>query len=291
MDSRSNEDVSMPRHDSTSRTVLFRFVGRFVFAQPRRPDGTLTVLAVDIGYARDIAAGRHRVAMTAPWGCIHSLGSCGPDLMVMSSASVEPSQDTPERIEQALWFLDGHTVTVGGRNDFRWGGHSATLIAFDRLVPGNAGITPAVTQKPGGPTSAIIRLACGEGIARQMKNELLNLVPLSLANDTSGGETFRLADVVEVSVSTGPSPFVFTICSNQAPAPGSIAVLTQPHVPTVVTISNLCARSSFENFDSEFAALYEVLETPPITRDRLVPKRVEDLNGRIDCHSPVAGSY
>jgi hypothetical protein len=59
----------------------------------------------------------------------------------------------------------------------------------------------------------------------------------------------------------------------------------------VITISNLCTHSLFENFDAEFAALYEVLKSPEATCERKVPKQVADLNGKIDCHAAVYGTY
>jgi hypothetical protein len=275
--------------NAADRTVLFRFLGRFVFAEPSRPDGTLSAIAVDVSYCRDVNAGCHKVVMSVPWGKVSSLGSTPPDEMFVSSASADPARDQLERIQQGVWDLEGRVLTVPGADTFSWQDKSS-LVTFDRLAPGTP-ISSSAATSIGGPTAAIVRVRGGVGLARQMRSELLNLVPLKLANQSSNDPPERLADVVEIAVTTTPDPFVIEMASDGLGSPGAVIVTTEPGRPTVVTFSNLCTRTSFEDFDAELAALYEVLEQPPPTRERLVPRRVDTLNGRIDCHTPIAGSF
>jgi len=276
------------------RTILFRFVGRFVFAQPKEDDGTLSVLAVNMQHARDVQSANHRVTMAISSGCVDPLGSCRPDLKCISAASVEPECDTMGRIEQLLCFLDGHEVRVSPyAHRFEWpSSEKGSILTFDELTDHrDSNIDPTYANNVAGPTAALIRF--GDGVARsvQKKSESLETVRLRLAAQAASGYGKQRPDMVEIRLDVGPGPYAFSISGGAGGRHGLIRVLTEPYISTVITISNLCTHSSFENFDAEFAALYEVLRAPQAACERKVPKQVADLNAKIDCHASVHGTY
>jgi hypothetical protein len=272
-------------------SIVFRFVGRFVFAQDPANPGSLSALAINTEHCRDVSTPSHCVSMSIPCGRIHPLASRPPDFRFLSSASTTPQEDEMGLIEQGIWHLDDHVAHINGKTPFQWGDHHL-IPEFEALVPsGNKKIATSAAKTLGGPTAAIIQLRCGTGVARQMVQQSVELVKLQDAIEPVKATAVTLADVVEVTVVTTGDPFFIRLCPGKSTAAGSVAVLTEDDRPTLVTFSNICTGSTFENFDKEFATLYEVLEEPPRTGDRLVPRRVNALNGRIDCHSPILGEF
>lgn len=284
---------------SLDRTIRFRFVGRFVFAQKgndKSPE--LKVLAIDPTFCRDVPSECHRVALTAPWDCVNPLGSCLPDLRLFSSSTVDPRNDRPGRLEQGVWFLDGCNIRIapapGGQPDFSWSDKDE-LLTFEALVNRKtASIDQRFTENVEGPTAAIFQVSTGSGRQNEAPevSEKIVLAHLHTANQACADDEARKAcDFVDVVLTKlKPDPYVISITSKDARR-RCISFLTQPNTETVVSISNLCPKTSFETFDAEFASLYEVLAKPPETRMRRVPKAVPDLNGKIDCHSPVYGNF
>ena len=137
------------------------------------------------------------MAMTAPWG--NSTRSAHPARShVCLPASVDPVNDSPDRIQQALWNIDGHEVTVPA------GGHRlrSTRRRWSRSIVWPAGFVHinerrhSARRTDGGHHPDCM----GTGVARQLRSELLHLVPMKIANQSSNGPPERLADVVEVAV-------------------------------------------------------------------------------------------
>jgi hypothetical protein len=134
------------------------------------------------------------------------------------------------------------------------------------------------------PIKSVVHLQSGVAALQQMTREFFEWVTVKGQNSGAIGDKVRLADFVDVTLTSEvPTPLVLQARHRAGGPTTSIALKVLPDSPTIVTFTNLCSRP-FEPIDQEFAALYETLEKPTLTRDRLIPRAVSPrLGGDFDC--------
>ncbi len=271
---------------------VLRFSGRFVFVeQPSDAGPVVQALAVDMTFNRDVASAPHRVLMSAPRAMVDDLGTRPPDLALMPSPNAAIDQTNHERLEQVVWELGGLDLEVdrGGGEPFRW--HDRSMLFDMRAALGSAARLRDDMLGPGpasGPASASVRMVTGLGDARQIADQTSDFVRLNAPLGEPVLSGLKLADYVDVRlvVPEDDPSIVIRIRRRGTPDPASAIVLqADPDIPTVISFSNLCARTSASSCDTEFAALYEIFDGPDLVRTRLVPRLRETLTGKTDCYS------
>jgi hypothetical protein len=289
-------------------TFTLRFYGRFVFAEPYRGDaslGMVHVLPTNPQFNQEVGAEKHQFVVAAPRTRVVPLGTRRADMIMM--AAMPPTQS-----EHAIWDLTDCELVIGSANTFQWAGakdrHQSPFVkdaATDEMVSvanlreltNNAGsFSDSLLNATGtaGVTTATIRLHEGTATPRQMAPENFEFVPVKDPNAVAPAiGVRRLADFVDVDFNMPPEKplLVMQIRSRSGGPVTAIAVNALPALTTIVTFTNLCSRP-YEPIDQEFAAHYEVLENPPLTRDRLIPRAVAPrLGGDFDCTKAAYISY
>lgn len=270
---------------------VLRFYGRFVFVERTAANGpALHALAVDMAFNRDVPSAPHRVLMAAPRAVVDELGTRPPDFTMLPSPAGVLEKTNQERLEQAVWELAGLDAVLDPAGDaFRWQGDHALLFDMRDALGSDARLRDDVF--PGGrtgPVTASLQLSSGAAVAGQIVEQTSDFVRFAMPLGEPVLRDRRLADYVDIRISTPEPSLVFRVRQRGAPdATGAIVVQADPDIPTVVTFTNLCARVSASPHDAEFAALYEVFDAPDLVRNRLVPRVQPTLTGKVDCYSPV----
>jgi hypothetical protein len=270
---------------------VLRFHGRFVFVE-RTVAGApaLHALAVDMTFNRDVPSAAHRVLMAAPRAVVDELGTRPPDFTMLPSPAGALEATNPERLEQVVWELAGLDAALDPAGDpFGWKDDHALLFDMREALGDGARLRDDVL--PGGrtgPVTASLQLSSGAAAAGQIVEQTSDFVRFALPLGEPVLRDRRLADYVDIRISTSEPSLVFRVRQRGAPgATGAIVVQADPDIPTVVTFTNLCARVSASPHDAEFAALYELFDAPDLVRNRLVPRVQPTLTGKVDCYSPV----
>jgi hypothetical protein len=271
--------------------ITLRFFGRFVFVQPRKadPSSPLDVLAVNMQQNRDIRASKHTLVMTAPREMAVAVGAHPADLMVMIPGAASLAQ-----CEHALWFLDGYNVTCENGERFDWPKNHDELIELAALNDGDGKVSTRAFAANSPLVSSIIRVTGGTVTVSQVNDETLDFVRLKAPREVIKGG-FRLADVIEITmkVPSKSQHVMFRLTPRDgAHAVSTVIITGNDDAPTFVTFSHLCSggRPGGE-VDEEFAALYEVLERPPLTRERLIPRLRPTLGTRNDCYKSASATF
>ena len=288
-------------------TFTLRFYGRFIFAEPHKGDhslGMVHVLPINPQFNQEIGAEKHQFAVAAPRRRLVPLGTRRADMIMM--AAMQPTES-----EHAIWNLADHEIVIGSANTFQWSSPKERRQSpFVQDVAHNGVVTIAnlseLTGEEGrfgeaflnsrgtdGVVTAAIRLHEGTATLRQMAPEVFEFVQVKGPNATDPiGEPRRLADFVDVVLNMPDDrPLLVMQIRHRDGGPlTAIALNALPGLTTLVTFTNLCARP-YEPIDQEFAALYEILENPPLTRDRLIPRAAPRLGGDFDCTKSAYISY
>jgi hypothetical protein len=288
-------------------TFTLRFYGRFVFAEPYDGDksqGMIHVLATNLQFNQEVGADKHQFVVSAPRTRLVPLGTRRADLIMM--AAMPPTQ-----AEHCVWNLADHEIEIGTANTFRWSGakdpHQSpfvkdasgddvvTVANLRALTDNNGRLSQALLSGTGtdGVVTAAIRLHEGTATPRQMAPENFEFVAIKESQDTTPKpDRHRLADFVDVDFNIPLEDALLMKIRHRSGGPvTSIALNALEDLTTVVTFTNLCSRP-YDPVDLEFAAHYEVLENPPLTRDRQIPRAVAPrLGGDFDCIKSAYISY
>ena len=271
------------------RTVVLRFLGRFVCAEQHRggiPAGVLDVLATDMQFNPEIRSGRHQFALSIPRASVVQPGSRPPDLMI-------GSQDEPDLAEHGIWLLHNHDVMLTGEKTFRWATRrDPTLIDLAVLSP-EAKLDPAAVYARGAVIGRV-HLPLGTGAAQQIiPGKTVKFVRLSEQGIDRGDDPLPIADLVVVTIDLADDATSLAVfMKSRAGGPtGAVVVKVVNDEPTILTFTNLCPLPHSE-VDEEFAGLYDVLQNPPLTVVRLVPKeQVPRLGHLDDCYNQAYIAY
>lgn len=265
--------------------VTLRFMGRFVYAEKHKaakPAGALDVLAVNMLYNPEVRAGRHQFALSVARTAVLQPGSLPPDLMVAS-------QEEADLAEYGVWLLPDHDVTFEGAGTFAWSQRTNPLLVdLSQLAPGAALDQAALVAR--GSVAARVHIPAGTGESKQaVLGRSADFVALSDQNpQTPRIPAAPLADLVTVELSTD-NDFMPVLVRSRAGGPLAAIMLKSAEEPTL-TFTNLCPLPH-GNVDEEFAALYEVLQNPPLSFNRLVPRETATLGHLDDCYKGAYIAY
>lgn len=290
-----------------------RFVGRFVFAQPKTAQGAelpfVDALALNMEFNPDVKGAPHQFMMSASGEHVEPGKDRRPHDMIVA-ASTGDERD----IEQFIWNLRGMDVSfeVQQGSPFTWSDRvklGRLDILLDILNQASTLQKPLLTAPDKtGLVVGSVHVDVGSGTAERLIDGRVNFVtietpdvPADLSklpgsvprddNEDGTPEEFPLADLVTVNL-TLPQDAKLTIhlTPRGDGTPGKV-VLTENGRPTVVTFSNLCTQLNTQ-VDEEYAGLYEVFQAKPKARARLVPKRATQLGGGTeDCYSAGSVDY
>jgi hypothetical protein len=274
-------------------SVLVRFFGRFVFAEPLKagqPTGELNVLAVNMEHNTDVNSDSHDFLMTSARARVAVPGSRRPDLNVMSTAG-----STDRDAELAVWNLRDYEVVIAGSRNFSWADRSK--LADLATLTGNTARFNTDNLRTAGlfsPVHAQVRFATGRGTALQM-DPAQTVSFVQVDRTPSGIKDVAVADVVEVAITLPKDEKMMTFhLRNRSGGPASSIVVAgdEDAAPTVVNFSNLCRSGhGHRTFDDEFANFYEVLQNPGVLRHRLIPARTATEGLEFDCFFPSYIQY
>jgi hypothetical protein len=287
-------------------TMVLRFYGRFVFAQPHKggkPLKRVNILAVDPTFNPDVRGDEHRFLMTAPRRAVSTDGTRPADFVAMSSQRAD-------RAEYLGWDFSGSDVIVAPANEFELREDDAAVLLSLNDLTGNSGKLLPIQRHSEGSTPAVtgvVRL--GGGVATPRAIEKKSASTFVTFADRFNEVRFKNrsaekppADYVEVVVQVTKNLEISLARTRQDPV--SSIVIDPDYriktdegeevIKTIVSFSNLCGASRSDD-DAEFASLYDVLTDPPPVRDRFIPRHERAGAGtrgiRFDCYSSAYVAY
>jgi hypothetical protein len=276
-----NEDTM----SQTESDYLIRFFGRFVLAFPKDPDEQkkrLTLLAVDMTFNKTLGFVKHCPTLSAPRALVVP-GSRPSDLSLMANDYYTKNLD-----ELFVWNLDRLQIECEGiAND-------EVVLKKRDLIPdlgalsngGSLDQAHLAPQAAAGPTAFSFTVHGGSIRPLQLEPTAYTFVNLE-NNDTVVQATPRpIADGIVVAVTlSGDDPLTFNV--RAADGQTSKIVLARRALagasPQVVTFANLCGEPD-QIVDREFAAFYDVLESPGPASTRAVPKATSTLGMEVACY-------
>jgi len=262
--------------------IVLRFYGRFVVVDHGEQAGRISLLALNVSFNEQLGAEPHRLLLAAKRRTVATkTTTLPPETVVM-----QPGGET-DRADLALWNLANCRVRPQLGGGFQWSQSNDDVVLADlnELSP-ETPLDPRHTTAFGGsePVTAIIDIEAGTGTVGQVDQAPCAFAPLREAAETEGPFDRRLAEFIEVTMSLPEgAPQLILDVANRDGTSGSLAFVTDPDDPTMVTISNLCT-SGLASVDEEFASAYEVLRTPPPVPDRLVPVTAPALGRQFPCY-------
>ena len=256
--------------------ITFRFYGRFVFAQSMENDGStsgLYALAVNMQYNGDIKSDKHAFAMALQRGKFEPALTRPPDFML--------GED-----ELAVWDLQDLSIEIPATQPLRWVDRARP---FDLSALSDGGTLETRNLSTSGvyaPVNGVVHVSGGAARAYALK---AGRVKLGKVDGTATSRTVADVDVVEIEIRVPDDQhycFMMPLAHRAGGPVGSLAIRSPgPKRTTIVRFSNLCAcplRPA--GYDTEFAAMYEVLQLPPLVRQRRVPST---RGSEFDCFKPA----
>ena len=247
-------------------TIKIRFVGRFVFTVSAKSPAELKVIAIDPSRVSSIGSAPHNIFATALKSQIEpKTDSRRPDFDLM----VPINGVDADAMEQAVWNLVGCEASVAG-DGFSWREQpSQEDLPNLRRFGGTGKIVDS-----GDKVSAIVRITTGVGYPVSLKIRVVStFVPFgSPDTPTPNAPTGHLADMIEVELKDTAAIRIEVKGRGGSGTPSAICIrAVNPGETAVISFSNVCGHVPHVGADKEFAALYEVLETPPPMAERLIP--------------------
>lgn len=265
---------------------ILRFYGRFVFADASATagDGAVHVLALDPTTTLGAGGAPHRLLLAAPRRAI----AIEANPLVPSFVMMQPA-GPPDLAEIAVWEIARLQVTPRLNGPFRWARDpvlSATgqpvLADLAPLAP-NAVLDRAALRVGTGPrVSSVISVKGGTGTLGVIDPARVHFEKFQDADTATDGAQVSIAEFVEVEVDTPATDQRLFIDLAGSGSPAFLAFVSLAGAPPVITITNLC-NEGHSKVDREFAACYDVLQTPPPLAERLVPVTVGALGRVFNC--------
>jgi hypothetical protein len=267
-----------------------RFSGRFLFAEPSKPDGAskgvLNVLA--------LALKDHRVFMTVPRGSTLPRSEWGPDFEQPAFSLVTGNKVS---VEHLVWDCAGRRLAVKGNSPFGWGAGEADQLAdlgaIEHIRGNTVTFNPAHAEGGSADVASLVAISTGSGVTKRGVDKKYNFVPQGDGVNSSRRvyeDSRLLADLVEVTVDA-PS-LTIDMGTGRDGRAYSVTVVGRNDVDTVVTFSNLCPSGSVGVIDAEFAEYYRLFNHEVEAADRLVAEE-HDPFGDIwtSCYLSIRARY
>lgn len=243
-------------------TFLIRFYGRFVFAEPKN-GGAVRALAIDPSYVTELGLARHHLLLSARHADVSADGTRQANFAVMP-----PFDQSPSRLEQRVWSLDGCDLGLPTSGGISW---MAKAMLPDLAMLTNGG---AILDTDFPYATSVIEIPSGTLTGMRMGTaRAYEFVPFSNTAGPGQFDTPAVADVVEWRFEASSDLQIDVAPRNRIPSARQTVVLKgSDREPVTATLSHMCAAGSHRAYDAEFAALYLALKNPPKLEDRLIPR-------------------
>jgi len=265
--------------------LLLQFHGRFVFAE-NTAEHSLTVFAVDPRQVVGLVSDPHDPILTIREANVDRNGPDGKDAKAPARRFVSTSPTAFDGTH-LLWDIVNCQIDVPTGGNFKWL-DTGDLMPIADLASGTTRPfnRKLLDQTPAPPITALVTIHSGLGFGfHELGKDLAffdyDYVRYDDHDETKIKDAGRLADMVaiairipepHVDISFGPNEGI-RVCADSLLKKLRIAQIFGQDVRGVIlNFSNLCTAAESRRVDKEFAAFYEVLDTPPPIEERLIPK-------------------